>query len=1507
MLQFFVTLLAAVAILMGLASDSVVAVVILGILWIMITQDFRNMRWNVTSILKYLFWIFVFGVTTLATSEISYAIYFLIFFFINRFGMVQHTSKYWWLSILVFICVCCMIPELSVVVLTVYWYFFYRHHELSEYIRQKSKIKISFATEIAYCFCMFASLVSMMPVRYGYYRSYSVSSTWTMLIFFGILSVLAYMKRRSDEKQQRGAFDELSPESVEKTPEIREDDVSEFFEKEPQEKKTDQKEKVQPVESVKKPSEFWTNVAAFIKNNIGNLLLLFGVLFVLTALVTFLRSNWEQFKYIVFVCYCLLTISLFSGGYYLFFKKKSLHKLSLLLSLLATIFFPFVFYFAVKIGLLEDHGNKYIVFWMTTALAVVHTYMYRSTIFTGISTILMIAATFLTLQKFAAPYYEMYAIGFAFLALVQYFMHLTLRENKRCKWILVGAANIVFVSTCITSLLFWDAYVFSVVMLCGIGFALWQIDKTLTTWNAYFYGLLFAGSCIGFVISICCIADLSTFWLGVPTAGIAFALLHGKMGKKETTLALHHCGFVTPIVLFFAYIHYGAYSSYEGLWPVLLFSVLSAWGYMSCNVQLQKISISYCAIIFQLLAIAEILKILQVDVHVYSCVFLVWATIAAWLSVHEKWREQQWLSVPLQRCSLWIMPAVLLYLVVWGHDFYYNHFFTMCVTLLMTSAFCIYTAILLQRNDLIAVGVAVFITLCSIVHNYYDYSFHYLAAFIVFSCIAALYLVRMWAKVRDIEISERLLGFILIPIVVTFSVVSACMALGNQVWQVHIVLILAVLFFVIKYILYPQKTTIVWGLGYITLSYFMFTCNGESFFDWGMYLAVLAAVLAVSSKYFEEQISAITLTYARALLLMCSIQFFAFIRFYYHESALFPAILVVLNTILVWKNLQLRLVYGFFVHAYALYFFLLPQGLFTFQYALFFIPVATGLFAVCRRLPQIWVSPTWQISHATVLFFLLLPIALPGMVPSAFISMWVIAMAFVFYFVCLHYEKKPLYSYISTALFSGCALVALFASKSLWGAEIALTMTIISALIATVGYFVLQKQQDIARPIFYVVVFNVFLISASLVFIGKINYPTLFSLLLCSLITAATVYLKTTPAGYYRTSAFFSMALFALANYLIIEKMDLHTVASGVLVIFLAVVHLLVARMSSAVPFLQKAFFFAATILPLLSLLHAHEALHITLFMILASTLYLVVGYKHNVAFLGVLGFTTAAMACYSFVAYVSFSYENLLVLSMAMGALLLYATHFAPQKFSNYVARPLTLVAYGNYAIFLLLFLIDANVSVYLVAILTLVNSVGLLYLYARGNQHLLIAGISFAFSYYVILFSWATSVWEFYTVPLGMTIIVYAYYLHRKHSFDYYKDLLFVGLLLIFVPTLVQSYHGWFDHLYALGVSPYYHLTHSFFLVVESLIILLIGAYRKELLFFFTGLTFLLADVTLVLFAYVHFGAIPQSIWWAGLGVLCIGSWVIVEYKKEWLNDIRKYLSEKKSKWREDLKTWN
>ncbi|BBM85142.1 hypothetical protein [Candidatus Uabimicrobium amorphum] len=1505
MLQFFVTLLAAAAIFMGLVSESVVAVVMLGILWIVITQNLREVRWNFLSILKHLFWIFVFGVTIVATSEISYAIYFLIFFFINRFGMVQHTSKYWWLSIFVFMCLCCMMHELSVIVLSIYWYFFYRHHELSDYIQQKNAVKINFGVEIAYGFCMFASVISMMPSNY--YRSYHVGSTLTMLLFFGILSFLAYRKRRSDGEHTVNVVSSKPINALE----TEDKDTPEPAKEKSEEAKSGEQREVQAVKPkpvpTKKPSEFWKNVAAFIKNNIGNLLLLFGVLFVLTALVTFLRSNWDQFKYIVFVCYCLLTISLFAGSYYIFFKKKSLVKLSLLLSLLATIFFPFVFYFAVKIGLLEDHGNKYTVFWMTTILSVIHMRMYHSTIFTFVSSVLTISSTFLTLQKFVSPYYETYAIAFAILALLQFATRLVVSENKRCEWILIGTANIVFVATCITSLLFWDAYVFAFVMMCGIGFALWQINTILHTWNAYFYGLLFAGSSLGLTISLCCIADLSTFWLGVPTASVALLLLHNKIGKKETTLALHHCGFVTPIVLFLIYIHYGAYSSYEGQLSVLLFSLLSTWGYTSCNARLQKTAISYCAIIFQLLAIAEILKILHLDVHIYSCVFLVWATIAAWLSVHEKWREYEWLTAPLQRCSLWTMPAVLFYLVIWGHDFYYNHFFTMCLILLMTSAFCIYTAILLRRNDLIAAGVAVFITLCTMIHNYYDYSFHYLAAAVVFFCIVALYLARMWAKVREIEISERILGFILIPIVTTFSTISTCMALGNEVWQVHIVLILAVLFFVMKYALHPQKTTVFWGLGYITLSYFMFTCNGESFFDWGMHFAILAIILALGTKFFAEEITETTLNYVRILFIVCSVQFIAFIRFYYHENAWFPALLVVLNAVLAIKDVRLWLVYGFFVHSYALYFFLLPQGLFTFQYALFFIPVAIGLFAVCKRLPQIWVSPTWMISHATVLFFLLLPIALPGMVPSAFISMWVIAMAFVFYFVCLYYEKKPLYSYISTALFSGCALVALFASKSLWGAEIALAMAVISALIATAGYFVLQKEQDIARPIFYVVMSNVLLISLSLVFIGKINYPTLLSLLLSSMIAAVTVYLKTTPAGYYNTCAFFSMALFALANYLIIEKMDLHPVPSGLLVIFLAAVHLFVARISSAVPSLQKAFFFAATVLPLLSLIHAHASLHITLFMALASVMYLVVGYKQRITLFAPLGLTTAAIACYSFVAFMYFSYENLMILSVMMGVLLLYAAHFIPEKFADYAMKPLTLVAYGNYAVFLLLFLVDANVSVYLVAVLTLANSVVLLYLYTRSKQHLTVAGVSFAFSYYVILFSWATSVWEFYTVPVGMAMIAYAYYLHRKHSFAYYKDLLFVGLLMIFVPTLVQSYHGWFDHLYALGVSPYYHLTHSFFLVVESLIILLVGAYRKELLFFFTGLTFLLADVTLVLFAYVNFGVIPQSIWWAGLGVLCIGSWVIIEYKKEWLNDIRKYLSDKKSKWREDLKTWS
>ncbi|WP_372367021.1 hypothetical protein [Candidatus Uabimicrobium sp. HlEnr_7] len=1516
-MPFILTLIAAILIIIGLFSQSIITVIILGIFWIIITQDFSQMRWNIKSIFKRIFWILIFGITISLTSEINYVIYFLIFFFINRFGMVQHTSKYRSLSIIVFICLCTTIHQISVLVLSVYWYFFYRHHQVASYLspQQPNRYKINLWLEMSYYFSMLASIACAMPAAsYSYYRhDYHPSFNIGLLCCFTLLSVLAYIKRRQSKteavclevekeplEKPHQSVEEMIPESA---PEQNQREIIQTAILKQRETKIATKAKVD--QARQKTKEFWQKTAEFIKGNIANILLLFGMLFILTGLVTFLRSNWQQFKYIIFACYCLFTLGLFTGGYYLFRNKKHLQKLSFVLCLLATIFFPFVFYFAVKIGLLHDHGNKYTVFWLTTFIAAIHSYIFRSASFTTLSTILTVPSLFLTLQKFAEPYFEIYAFFFALLALLQFAIHFIVQDNKKCKWTLIVSANVIFICSAIASLLFWDTYIFMAIMCCGIGFSLWQIRTTITSLNAYFYGQLLAITSLGLAISVCYAANLSIFWIAIPTVSVAFLLTYTQIGTKETHLALHHSGFITPIILFFIYVHYGAYSSYDGQWPVLIFSIISSLGYISRNTKLQRQSISYYAIVFHLLAIVEILKILDLDVHIYSCIFLVWATIAAYISTKKN--KQEWITKPLQHCSLWIMPLTLLYLIMWGHDFYYSHFFTMCIILLMTSVFCIYTAILLRRKDLVAAGVAVFITLCTIVHNYHDFAFHYLSSFLVFFSIIALYVSRICTKRYKINISENLLSFILIPIVTTFSLISVSMAIGNEVWEIHIVLILSVLFFVAKYSLHPHKIAATGILLYLSLSYFMLTCNGRSFFDWGIYFSIFAAVLMISTKYLLDKLAIMIERYAYVLFIICGAQFLAFIRFYYNENIFFPVVLVTLNAILAISNTKKWLIYSFFANMYALYFFILPRNLFAFEYALFFIPLATVIFSKHKHFPQQWIRPAWQVTHATILFFLMLPITLPGMVPSAAISMWVIALAFVFYFVCLHHEKKPLYSYISTSLFSGCALVALFASKSLWGAQIALAMTIISALITAIGYLVLQKQQNIAKPIFHIVTFNIILIASTLVFIGKIDYPTLFSLLLCSIVAASIVYSKTIPAYYNSICAFFSMVLFAFANYLLIEKIDLAPLTSGIIVISLACAHLILAKVFREIPSLQKSFFTAAILLPLLSLLHAHNSIHITMLMLLTSGIYLMISYKNRDVFFAQLGFATALVACYSSVAYISFDYESFMVLSITMGIALAYASHFMPKPFSDYAADPLTKIAYSNYLVFAGLFLANTNNPVYFTATLAIVNSVAFLLLYLKTQKHLVLASGSFAFSYYVMLFSWATSVWELYTVPLGMIVIAYAFYLHKKHSFVYYKDVLFVGLLLIFVPTFIQSYHGWFDHLYTSEFTLDNHLTHSFFLIIESIVILLFGAYRKELLFFFTGLTFLLADIALVLFTYINFGSIHQSVWWASLGFICLFSWIITEYKKEWLQNISRYIKDSKNKWQEDLKSWN
>ena len=138
-------------------------------------------------------------------------------------------------------------------------------------------------------------------------------------------------------------------------------------------------------------------------------------------------------------------------------------------------------------------------------------------------------------------------------------------------------------------------------------------------------------------------------------------------------------------------------------------------------------------------------------------------------------------------------------------------------------------------------------------------------------------------------------------------------------------------------------------------------------------------------------------------------------------------------------------------------------------------------------------------------------------------------------------------------------------------------------------------------------------------------------------------------------------------------------------------------------------------------------------------------------------------------------------------------------------------------------------------------------------------------------------------------------------------HQELYLLGLLLILVPSLIQSHKGWYAHTNYPGGEPYQNLYHSIFLSLESLFLLLFGMYKKRTVFFFTGFVFLTADALLMLLCYVHFGNIPQAIWWATLGVLLILSAWFLEYERKKGGLIGAMISEKRKKLMDELKSWN
>ncbi len=1262
-------------------------------------------------------------------------------------------------------------------------------------------------------------------------------------------------------------------------------------------------------------------LASFLSQNIVTILLILGVSFVFTAVVVFLRSHWESYKYLVFGSFLLCTLTCFAVGYNILRKNQWIHKIGFTLVLLASVFFPLNFYFAVKVGLLADHGNRYIVFWLTSLLFAWNAWLLRSALFTLLASILVFWSHFLTLQKFIVPS-EKFALFFA-LNSILFLLPAYFTQKKTLALItliLQSAANLISLIAIVECVFWWNTDIFSWVMLCTSALGLLQI---LFLPHPFFALFSCASTSISLLLAIAGfshIAGMATFWQGILPVLASFLML-GLMPRYAPYLPdkgkdlVQAVGFIAVPVVLVVYCILGAYTTHVQESGLVAFPVAAMLGYIAINRLYHSAFCTSLAIAMNGLLIINLYqKTTTISHSTWSVLFLLWGLVLAGLEYLPLWKKKEWIQRPLFYASHIVVLMVLVFVAIWGKEFYQEHFNTLTMILVFALCFYIYCSISLQRKDMMLAGILILLVLCVLHANRLDASLQYICfsmtALGIFFFVSGHFLCS-YSKVFSV------LPVFALLLVIAFTLVSFFRSLGYDLWIAQSTVFLGMLFFLIRLALYKKRTDIVFSLAYFTAGFFLVFHEKIDFYSWGtlyLFLAILALILAIYFFYSHASIARILGGYASVLILLCLVQLLVHWNFYYAteiKTGILFTFLFFFASIGLWcYSPNLFTMHTLFIFGYVHYYFWLPRNLYAFEYALYFIPVAIALLALSKHLREdsLVKKVAFSTAQLTVFSFLALPFLMPGVTPGALVSTFVIGLAFAYYFLYIVLYRQTFYCYLSSILFLACLLAALFASKKFHGNEMTFILSLGNVFLLMIAYLIKKKNDlSFALPIFRVnLLCNMGLIVSVLVQ-GKIVNPTLMTLSVCSVSFALLSFFPVEKLWLSRkTMSYTSVTLFAIAYYLMLEKLSLYTNIIEFQYILLSLISLGLALLLRKTEFFH-AFLGLTLLAPILALSKNQGSLSLSILMFLSGIFYGIVAHKIQEKMLAFLSVSFGVVGIFAMGAYYSFTIDTFMLVAIVLALLLLYLAAATKSRLAEIWTDAMLKNGYLAHVAFFFLFVGVPHASLYYPISLSLVSAILLFVLYRITRKHLGLAALSFFFSYYATLISWAANVWEFYTVPLGLFLLVLGYIFEKSDKeADYHNDCFFLGIVLILLPTLVQSCSGWFAHLAPLGISPYKHLYHSLFLSIESLAVLIYGVTQKRLIFFFSGTVFLLSDILLLLFAYVNFGTIPQAIWWASLGSILILSAWLLEYRREMLRRILAYMAKQWNDSVMELKTW-
>lgn len=1280
-----------------------------------------------------------------------------------------------------------------------------------------------------------------------------------------------------------------------------------------------------PIPSAKPKSSF--DLGSFLAKNIVGLLLLLGVGFIFVGMVAFLRSHWEQYKYLVFSLFLLLTLSLFALGYRMLQRSQGENKIGFTFLILACLFFPLNFYFAVKVGLIADHGNRYIVFWLTSALFVWNAWLLRSTFFTLFACIITAWANLLTLQKFFPEHQEIFAFFLALHALA-FSLVAYLAQKKSLavpSLILQYSAQILYLGAAFSCIFWWKTEIFAWVMAFGTIlnvlqlrlFAHAPLALSASLFTPFTF-LLLVTACNHLVLRN---QGISMFWEGFAPLVFSFFLLRSNERLHHFLPSLDKTYFkaiplATVPTTLLLYLALGAYTSETQTLALFLLPMLAMIGYVWLLPLYPRPTYTWLAIVMSGVALVSVCQQTpRISWATWSIFFLFWGLTMSVLANLPFLKTKPWIHRPLWLASHAVVPIVLILVGIWGKDFYIEHLSVLTVVLILALCFYGISAFYLARKDMLGASLVLLLVLCAVHAHHLHTELQHFCFLMALLANVLLWVAHTWSD--SLPILKALRWFAM-TILFGFTLLSLTTSLGYDLPIAQLVMLMGALFFYLEFIFQHRKESLAILLVYATAAYFLFFHKKVDFYSWGNLFLIAATLLLLVARYLDLRKHSFGSVLARYSLILSAIgltQLVLYTRFYYFQNPrmglLFSALFFA--TALTFFNYKRSLValYAAILFGYAHLWFALPRNLFAFEYALYFMPVAIALLVVSQRFGsyEIGQRSASNVAQMTVLFFIALPAVIPGVTPNALISLCVIALAFVFYFLCVYFYRKTFYCYLSGILFLCSLWAALFAAKRFSGNEMALGLALGNLLLMLVGAWVHKKSETrFALPLWLISILCTLSLVVSCLIQGKIDNPTLATLAVCS-VASALLSLAPLPKNWLspKTFAYLAVAIFGIFYYLMLSKLSLDRDYLEFYSLFLTFISLGLSLLLRKTHFAQ-AFLWVAVLAPTIALYQTQGNISLSILMLITS-----IGYGLITRFFPEFGMHFLSVACFivalfSLGNYFHWSQQAFMLLAVVIAQLLFYATAFYDRlALPSLWAKATEKVAYLTQFVFFALFLGIPQENIYYPVALGLASSILLLLPGLRIKKYLSLAGITFILSYYVTLSSWAVNVWEFYTVPLGVFFLFTGYFFERKRQEEHWHhDFYLVGFLFLCVPSLIQSYYGWFAHLAPIGISPYQHLYHSLFLSLESLAFLLYGVYQKRLLFFFSGIAFLASDLFLLLFSYVHFGIMPQAVWWASLGALLITSAWFIEYRKETLRRIRMYFAEKYRQSMVELKNW-